>query len=773
MGGVLGHCSGHRVCKPRRAGRLCRAWRAARFCLRAGERHQRRHLGLQSHLLGVRRRRDGDGPRGAHRSARRPHRRLHPPDQHGGRRRHAAGPLDRLAPWHEPHNPVPLPGDRHPDGRGVRRGDHEALSRRLSSAKGRPVPAPGDEDRQLAKRDDLQVRGRAARPRLVRDHDAQAHGPRHRHRAGHPACAPRAEDQHDLPGAEGSHCRHEDRRLRDRHRPPPGSLRFQPRRLRRVSYRALVRRRRHFLLALEFHHETQGHARAGGHGQHVADRRRPDRRRGARVPLAGHHRPRFARARMSPFRTSYLRYEELTRIVHEWARAQPEIVRVASLGKSPEGRDLWLLEIGADPDRLRAAAWVDGNMHASEVCGASVALAIAEDVIALHRGADQLDLPVHVKERLKSVLFYVLPRMSPDGAEAVLRDGRFVRSNPRDRRPHPPVARWVSGDVDGDGRVLSLRRQDPSGEYVEDPDLPGVMLPRRLEDAGPYYKLWPEGTIENFDGTHVPDPHFLSANDVDLTRNFPHSWKPEPEQVGAGPFGASEPESRAVIEWATAHPNIFSWLNLHTFGGVYIRPLGKAPDTKMNQSDLALYRQIGEWGEKIGGYPMVSGFEQFIYEPEKPIYGDLTDFAYHVRGAIAYACELWDLFARLGIERKKPFVDHYTHLTRENLLALAKLDREQNQGRIFRGWKPWLHPQLGEVELSGGCSIDARDARLEVGHLEGWGRGLYAEFIFYLQSRGSVSRRTVSLPVRGSGRLRVRAKGLRVGEVVKEIAVGA
>jgi hypothetical protein len=557
---------------------------------------------------------------------------------------------------------------------------------------------------------------------------------------------------------------------------------------------------------------------------------------------------------MSPFRNGYLRYEELTSIVQGWARAYPELVRVASLGKSPEGRDLWLLEIGADPDRLRAAAWVDGNMHAVEVCGSSVALAIAEDIIALHRGEDRLDLPAHVKQRLKSVLFYVLPRMSPDGAEAVLRDGRWVRSNPRDRRPHPPVPRWVSGDVDGDGRVISLRKPDPSGEYVEDPDLPGVMLPRRLEDAGPYYKLWPEGTVENFDGTHVPDPHYLSDNDVDLNRNFPHSWKPEPEQAGAGPFGASEPESRAVIEWATAHPNIFSWLNLHTFGGVYIRPLGNAPDAKMNQSDLALYRQIGEWGEKIGGYPMVSGFEQFIYEPEKPIYGDLTDFAYHVRGAIAYACELWDLFARLGIERKKPFVDHYSHLTREDLLALAKLDRDQNQGRIFRGWKPFRHPQLGdvevggtvplvglnnppyeliaeicerqsaaylrvaalapalemnvrasggrveievsnsgylptyildsakklaldarvfvEVEASGGCSIDARDARLEVGHLEGWGRGLYAEFIFDLQSRGSTSRRTVSLPVRGSGRLRVRAKGLRVGEVVKEIAVG-
>ncbi|MBW8906279.1 MAG: hypothetical protein JF611_11520, partial [Betaproteobacteria bacterium] len=26
----------------------------------------------------------------------------------------------------------------------------------------------------------------------------------------------------------------------------------------------------------------------------------------------------------------------------------------------------------------------------------------------------------------------------------------------------------------------------------------------------------------------------------------------------AGSYGASEPESRAVIDWATAHPNIFS-----------------------------------------------------------------------------------------------------------------------------------------------------------------------------------------------------------------------
>ncbi len=54
---------------------------------------------------------------------------------------------------------------------------------------------------------------------------------------------------------------------------------------------------------------------------------------------------------MSPFRGNYIRYDELTRIVHDWARANPDIVRVGSIGKSTEGRELWLLEM-----RRRCAA---------------------------------------------------------------------------------------------------------------------------------------------------------------------------------------------------------------------------------------------------------------------------------------------------------------------------------------------------------------------------------------------------------------------------------
>ena len=206
--------------------------------------------------------------------------------------------------------------------------------------------------------------------------------------------------------------------------------------------------------------------------------------------------------------------------------------------------------------------------------------------------------------------------MSPDGAECVLATGRYVRSAPRDRRQNREAPRWQRGDLDGDGQSLLMRIPHPAGEFVESGASAGLMVARRLDAAGPFYKLFPEGTIEPFDGTTIPDPHYLSDNQTDLNRNFPYAWMPDHVQPGAGDFPTSEPETRAVVEFAAAHPEIFAWLNLHTFGGVFIRPLGDKPDSKMHPGDLALYRQIGAWAEELTGYPMVSGFEEFTYEPD-------------------------------------------------------------------------------------------------------------------------------------------------------------
>jgi hypothetical protein len=554
------------------------------------------------------------------------------------------------------------------------------------------------------------------------------------------------------------------------------------------------------------------------------------------------------------FRSEYLPYDRLTAQLRAWAEAYPEVCRLRSLGTTPGGRELWLLTVGRRPDEVRPAVWVDGNMHASELAGSSVALAIAEDVLRLHvEDAAPHELPPAIVARLRDALLYVLPRMSPDGAEAVLTTGAYVRSVPRDDRPDRNAARWRSHDVDGDGLALVMRVPDPTGELVEAPSYPGLLVARELDDDGPAYKVYPEGTIEHFDGHTVPTPAYLHDNPIDLNRNFPWSWAPAHEQAGAGPFPLSEPEARAVVEFTARHPEIYAWLNLHTFGGVFIRPSGHLPDAKMDQEDLDIYKQVGAWAEALTGYPMVSGYEEFLYEPDRPLHGDLTDYAYNQRGCLAYVVELWDLFARLGIPRPRKFVEYYGKLGRDELVKLAWWDREENEGRLLPAWRPFRHPQLGDVELGGvdprigiwnppqallprmcaeqahhllrvaamlpavqvarvervalaggltrvdvfvdnrgylgtyglpsarkldwneppaaiaeavdgAALVEPHAARVSLGHLDGWGRGLEgATNLITLRTRGSTSTARASWLVRGAGRLVVRVGSCRLG----------
>src|SRR5215831_16598427 len=216
------------------------------------------------------------------------------------------------------------------------------------------------------------------------------------------------------------------------------------------------------------------------------------------------------------FRNAYLDHARLTAQLQAWSESFPSLCRLTSIAKTPEGRDLWLATIGPDPERVRPAVWVGGNIHAAELAGSSVALAIAEAALQLHLDPERFDLPTPIVERLREVVFFVVPRITPDGAECVLRVGRSVRSVPRDPRVERGQPRWIPGDIDGDGQARAMRVRDPGGEFVEAREFPGLLVERTLEDPGPFYKLYPEGRIEHFDGRRIPSPDFLGDNPVDL-----------------------------------------------------------------------------------------------------------------------------------------------------------------------------------------------------------------------------------------------------------------
>ncbi|HZJ64121.1 MAG TPA: M14 family zinc carboxypeptidase, partial [Kofleriaceae bacterium] len=79
------------------------------------------------------------------------------------------------------------------------------------------------------------------------------------------------------------------------------------------------------------------------------------------------------------FRNAYLDHERISGQLRTWAEAFPSLCRMTSLARTPEGRDVWLFTVGPEPERVRPAVWVGGNIHAAELAGSSVALAIAEE----------------------------------------------------------------------------------------------------------------------------------------------------------------------------------------------------------------------------------------------------------------------------------------------------------------------------------------------------------------------------------------------------------
>ncbi len=395
---------------------------------------------------------------------------------------------------------------------------------------------------------------------------------------------------------------------------------------------------------------------------------------------------------------AYLRYDELTRELQALAAEHPGLLRIESIGRSFEGRDIWLatatrFDSGADRDK--PALWVDGNIHAAEVAGSMACLYLLHHLVTQHGKDDE------VTRCLETRVFYVCPRLNPDGAELALADvPRILRSS---TRPYPydeePVAGLRREDVDGDGRVLSMRVPDPNGPWkVSERDRRLMVRREPAETGGSYYRLLPEGTIEGWDGVTIKlAPR---REQLDLNRNFPAGWRQEHEQHGAGPFPTSEPEVRTAVAFVASHPNITGAILFHTYSGVLLRPYSHQADDTLPAEDLWTYQKLGQRGTELTGYPAISVFHDFRYHPKEVITGSFDDWAYDHLGVFAWTIEIWSPQRAAGIGDYK-FIEWYRDHPLEDDLKLLEWNDRVLGGRGFVDWYPFRHPQLGAVELGG------------------------------------------------------------------------
>ena len=100
----------------------------------------------------------------------------------------------------------------------------------------------------------------------------------------------------------------------------------------------------------------------------------------------------------------WYRYDELTELLRSWVEELPGLIRLESIGRSYEGREIWLTTVTnfeSGPDLEKPAFLVEANIHAIEVTGCTAALHL------LHRLLNEYGSDERVTRALDTRTFYV------------------------------------------------------------------------------------------------------------------------------------------------------------------------------------------------------------------------------------------------------------------------------------------------------------------------------------------------------------------------------
>ena len=204
---------------------------------------------------------------------------------------------------------------------------------------------------------------------------------------------------------------------------------------------------------------------------------------------------------------SYKDYKKLTTELKNLEKKNNIVTHLESIGKTKEGRDIWLFTLG-NPQGLdldaRPGVLVTGNIEADHLIGSEIALGIIDQLITAYgKNAE-------VTQALDKHVFYFLPRVNPDGAEAFfspIKTGSKTNLTPYDGDNDGRIDEDGPDDLNSDGIITMMRVKDPSGLYCLDPKNPQLLKkadPTKGETG--IYKVFWEGLDNDGDGFINEDP---------------------------------------------------------------------------------------------------------------------------------------------------------------------------------------------------------------------------------------------------------------------------
>ena len=376
----------------------------------------------------------------------------------------------------------------------------------------------------------------------------------------------------------------------------------------------------------------------------------------------------------------YYTYAGVIDICNKLVKAYPDLVTLESMGKSFQGREMYVLTITdkkAQNPSFKPGYWIDGNIHSVEIQGTEMALYTAWYLCEMYNEN------AFIKQLLIDKTFYIAPTINPDSRDYFSSIGVPPRSGlePRDDDRDGLFDEDGYDDLNGDKNISMMRRKNPDGNYIPDPKDPRNMIRVAPDEKGEYELLGPEGVDNDNDGLFNED----GPGGFDANRDWGFNWEPNYIQSGANRYPFAMPENQAVRDFIVRHRNITGSQSFHNAGGMILRgPSIQGGGAEIySYSDNTVLNTIGMTGQKmIPGYKLLT-----IWKDMYTVWGGELDWWYGAMGCYAYSNELWNGYLMFNDSTNS-----------NNMFEFDKLLLFED---AFIPWKKFNHPVYGEIEIGG------------------------------------------------------------------------
>lgn len=248
----------------------------------------------------------------------------------------------------------------------------------------------------------------------------------------------------------------------------------------------------------------------------------------------------------------------LKKVLLEIADAHSDLVTIEEFADDGLGNSLLWITLGLGENvHTRPAMVLVGGIEPMDVTGPEVMSGIVSSFL--------VSRTLNNDRILDSVTVYVVPYLSPSSLETLFNspdEEVFGSLHPHDADRDGLVDEDGGEDIDGDGRILWLRKRSSSGNFVEHHLAPEIMVPYELGVKGQRYDVYLEGIDSDNDGKLNEDV----VGAVNLNKNAPHQYPAYTDY--AGDWSMTAPELRALTEKVFSRPNIIGAYVLGTYDNI-------------------------------------------------------------------------------------------------------------------------------------------------------------------------------------------------------------